>query len=292
MSAPASRSSASAPAKSAESAKSSSSKSWDAQARGFDLRAGLPERARSEIIEAVLEIAQIRDGDLVLEVGAGTGELGSLLASREITYVGLDASAEMLRVFHERAVASGITPRLEHADAAERWPVGDGGTSAVFGSRSLHWLHPDHVVSEAFRVGSRHGAVLLVGRVQHDPRGPQSLVRRRLHELLRAAGHEPRSGGRHAAELARLSTLRGAAPLPRRTIATFVVEKSTAEVLEAFRSKQGLGGISLSDDRQRRILDDLAEWTARELGPMDARFPSAEEYTIEGARLYETASSR
>jgi len=262
---------------------------FDAQARAFDLRAGLPEGARCKIIEAVLEIAQIRDGDLFLEIGAGTGELGAMWVARGINYVGLDASAEMLRVFRQRARGSGITPSLEHADAGQRWPVADGTASVIFGSRSLHWLAPEHVVSEAFRVGCRDGASLLIGRVQHDPHGLQARIRQRLHELLREAGASPRSGGRHAAELARLSERAGAVLIPRRTVATFVVERSGSEVLETFRSKRGLGGAFLGDERQKAILDELAEWTARQLGPMDARFPSTEEYTVEGARLYERA---
>src|SRR5262249_17717214 len=140
--------------------------------------------------------------------------------------------------------------------------------------------------------GSRAGAVLLVGRVHHAPEGPQARIRRHLHELLRAAGFEPRSGSRNARELGRLTELRGASSIARRTVATFVLERSGAEVLQSFRSKRGLGGVSLGAARQKEILDALAEWTARELGPMEARFPSTEEYTIEGARLYGRTKGR
>ena len=63
---------------------------------------------------AIVERAGARADDLVVELGAGTGEIGVHLARLPIRYVGLDGSAAMLEVF--RAKAADASPELIVAD--------------------------------------------------------------------------------------------------------------------------------------------------------------------------------
>jgi SAM-dependent methyltransferase len=268
---------------------------FDGQARSFDLRAGLSEATRAKILAALSEVAGLVPEDSVLEIGSGTGELGIEIAGLfggRINYVGLDISEGMLRVFRERAAAAGILLRLERTDASERWPVSDASVNLIFGSRSLHWIRPEHLTGEALRTASRARAVLLVGRVRHDPAGPRARMRRRLHELLRSSGHEPRSGADHTTRLIRYCEREGGRPIARRTAATFSVEKSPREILEDWRGKSGLGGLELAEDAKRPLLSELESWTAREFGNMDARLVSEEEYTLEGVALSPRPSPR
>jgi ubiquinone/menaquinone biosynthesis C-methylase UbiE len=68
---------------------------FDDQAAIFDQRAGLPVEYCRAIASAVVEIGQLAPGDLILEVGPGTG-LISQWFSAPIRYVGIDKSAGML----------------------------------------------------------------------------------------------------------------------------------------------------------------------------------------------------
>ena len=48
------------------------------------------------VARSILQLASAGPGDLVVELGAGTGEIGLHLSRSPIRYVGLDASAPML----------------------------------------------------------------------------------------------------------------------------------------------------------------------------------------------------
>lgn len=60
-------------------------------------------------------VAQIRPGACVLDLGCGHGRLASLLP-RDSTYVGVDSSAEMLRVAEESVLDGDVDARFIQAD--------------------------------------------------------------------------------------------------------------------------------------------------------------------------------
>ncbi len=87
---------------------------FDDQAVDFDRRAGLPADACRAVAEAVAETAENLAIDLpgpLLDLGAGTGEIGVQLAHGKRPYLGLDLSVPMLASF-----------RLKLADAAAQVP--------------------------------------------------------------------------------------------------------------------------------------------------------------------------
>ena len=51
--------------------------SFDEQPHLYDARAGLPAAAAAAAARAVVEVAGVGGDDLVVEVGAGTGEIGA-----------------------------------------------------------------------------------------------------------------------------------------------------------------------------------------------------------------------
>src|SRR5262245_15347861 len=75
---------------------------FDDQASIFDQRAGLPVEYCRAIARAVVEIGQLAPGDLIIEVGPGTGQIGRYFSS-PIYYVGIDKSAGMLKQFQSSA---------------------------------------------------------------------------------------------------------------------------------------------------------------------------------------------
>ncbi|WP_018333838.1 class I SAM-dependent methyltransferase [Actinomycetospora chiangmaiensis] len=99
-------------------------------------------------------------GNLVVEVGAGTGKLTALLApGRRVVAVEPDPAM--------RAVLDGRGRRdVEVVDGTgERLPVGTGEASAVVYGQSWHWVEPTAAAAEARRVLADHGVLLLLWNV-------------------------------------------------------------------------------------------------------------------------------
>ena len=96
----------------------------------YDRRAAFVSQAASDLIDWL----EPRAGEVILDLGCGTGELATAIATRGARVVGVDATAEMIAVARERA------PPLE-------WIVGDGEAlaldgmfDAVFSNAALHWM--------------------------------------------------------------------------------------------------------------------------------------------------------
>ena len=154
----------------------SSPELFDTQAAGFDERAGLPANVCREIARKVIELGEVAPEDLLLEIGAGTGQIGQWLGSRA-RYIGLDLSAGMLLEFARRSTGSAATGALIQADANMAWPVADGMTRAIFGSRVLHLLNPQRV-AERVRPGRLGAEIHGLARAEECAPGHCCLPRR------------------------------------------------------------------------------------------------------------------
>ena len=105
---------------------------YEDQAEGFDERAAIPAEAVESMAAAVVEIAGLRQGGTLLEIGPGTGMLSLPLIRRPIRYIGFDRSPAMLAVFHEKVEEARLRAELLAADGNGRWPVEDGSVAAIF----------------------------------------------------------------------------------------------------------------------------------------------------------------
>jgi ubiquinone/menaquinone biosynthesis C-methylase UbiE len=114
--------------------------SFDEQALDYDARAGLPATVGAAVAQGIVDRAGVLADDLVLELGAGTGEIGAHLARLPIRYVGLDASAAMLQVF--RAKAAGSQPALIVANGDDPWPLPAQDARDVGPRGRVHALDP------------------------------------------------------------------------------------------------------------------------------------------------------
>ncbi len=97
-------------------------------------------------------------GQAILDVGTGTGRAALALARRGASVTGVDASAEMLRVAQDRAVASGVTARFEVGDAHALSFADRAFDSAVSLRVLMHTPDWRRCVGELCRV-SRHRIV-------------------------------------------------------------------------------------------------------------------------------------
>src|SRR5688572_24281201 len=152
---------------------------FDGQAGLFERRAGLPEAACRAIAKKVIEIGEAGSGDLIVEIGSGTGQIGQWFEA-PVRYAGFDLSAGMLKEFSRR-----LDSDLIQADANASWPLADGVAHVIFGSRAVHLLQQEHVAHEVFRVASSTGATLILGRVERNPDSVRARMTQEMNERLR-----------------------------------------------------------------------------------------------------------
>jgi ubiquinone/menaquinone biosynthesis C-methylase UbiE len=260
-------------------------RSFDEQARSFDQRAGLPASACDSITKDLVQFAQLGPGDVLLEVGAGTGQIGHSLCGLALRYIGFDSSAAMLEIFARRCRESGRRAALIHADGNHRWPADDGNVKAVFSSRAIHLLPVHHVVAEVFRVASPDGASLILGRVQRQEQSLRARLRQEMRDLLRRLGFAASEGQKKEREILDACLRRGAAPLERRVAARWPVEQSAAQVLASWREKSSLAGLDVPADVKENVFSQLAVWAKDAFGSLEAIHPAEEKYLLQGVRL-------
>lgn len=260
---------------------------FDDQATRFDRRAGVPVEVAAEIARAVVAGATSPvGGDVVFELGAGTGEVGRHLATLAGRYVGVDLSAPMLGVFRTKlgGDASGrSTALLVRADGQRHWPVRDHSATVVFASRVAHLLARPHVVAEAMRV-CRPGGRFVVGRIERS--GVKQVLRRQREAMLGDRGFPGgRSGGRRTQAL--LEALAGAGGVPegRRAVASWTVTTTAEDVLAAWEAMTTMGGAAVGAQTRAEVLSDLRRWAQNHLGHLGEPQTSAETYVLEGVRL-------
>ncbi|MFB6344771.1 MAG: trans-aconitate 2-methyltransferase [bacterium] len=137
----------------------------------------VPENGRE-----LINLLDPRDGEKILDLGCGTGQLTSLLANSGAHVIGLDSSPSMIET------ARRDYPHLTfiEEDALSHFP--ETPYDAVFSNAVLHWI-TDHdrliaTVSYMLRPGGRFTA-------EFSAEGNISQVRAELHRALKEAGYDP-----------------------------------------------------------------------------------------------------
>jgi len=258
---------------------------FDREAATYDSRAGIPVEKRSEIVQSLAKLSGLVAGDVLLELGAGTGQLGACFPALGLQYVGLDASAPMLEVFERHRPQGEPSVQLIEVDVDADWPVRSASVRAVFSSRAVHLFGLEHVVTETLRVALGPGATFTLGRVQRDEHSIRNVLRREMRAMLVARGFVPRDGDRGQRRMLEAFRARGAAPLGPIAAASWPVRSSATTVLDAWRAKPGLGGCEPPESSKAAILADLEDWAVARFGSLDAPDESEERYILEGVVL-------
>jgi ubiquinone/menaquinone biosynthesis C-methylase UbiE len=259
-----------------------SASTFDEQATRYDARVGLPESAAAAVAAGIKACAGLQAEDLVLELGVGTGEIGMHLVQLPVRYLGIDNSAEMLRLFRDKLGEQPASLLL--ADASQVWPLDDHAASVVFASRVIHLLDAKHVASETLRV-CRPGGWLMLGRVLRDGDGVKERLRRRRLELLQQAGVGPLRGREGARRVIEHCLSAGAESMERRVAAEWSGAISPAEVIAGWTSLSRMGSVAVDPVRRQEILAELQDWARAELGDLDQPETYRERYAIDCVRL-------
>jgi SAM-dependent methyltransferase len=261
---------------------------FDGQAEQFDEAAGLIPEAGRKIAQAILVLGGCGEGDLVLDLGAGTGAIGLHFAGLPSRYLGLDLSRSMLQIFRRKL---GELPKhmlLVQADSNGPWPIRDGACAVVFTSRVAHQVRCEHFVQEVFRV-CRSGGCLLLGQVRREPDSLLSRLQRYKRTLLAEYGFDHPTGGQANRDIADACCLRGATVLPQVTPAQWTRSTTAGRLIAVWEMKPQLHSMMsatvLHNEQRAAIVNRLKDWARREFGGLDRQEEFSEAYTVQAVRL-------
>jgi ubiquinone/menaquinone biosynthesis C-methylase UbiE len=253
---------------------------FDDQATVFEQRAGLPAQYCRDIANSVIEIGQVREGDLIVEIGPGTGQIAEWFQETS-AYIGFDLSSGMLRESQRRLG----NRYLIQADANASWPIASGSARVIFSSRALHLLDHEHVAGEVFRIASTGGAALILGRVQRDRDSVRKRMAKEMIERLHQHGFEGRRGEKENQKLIESCCRRGAEEMGVRDIAQWRVSTSPRQSVESWRCLTGLGGVKVPPANRDEILNEMEAWAEQEFGGLDREIESEETYVLRSLRI-------
>jgi ubiquinone/menaquinone biosynthesis C-methylase UbiE len=257
---------------------------FDDQATVFEQRAGLPAQFCRDIATSVIEIGQVRQGDLIVEIGPGTGQIAQWLQQNS-AYIGFDLSNGMLRESQRRLGHNAGSRALIQADANRNWPLANGSARVIFSSRALHLLDHEHVAREVFRIASEDGAALVLGRVKRDRDSVRARMAREMIERLHQHGFEGRRGEKETQKLIESCCRRGAEDLGVTNIARWRVSTSPRQSVDSWRCLTGLAGIKVPARSRDEVLNEMEAWAEKEFGGLDREFESEETYVLRSLRI-------
>lgn len=135
--------------------------------------------------QAIVELAQLKPGESVLDVGCGTGALA--LAAKALTgptgqVYGTDASPEMISLAQKKAAQAGAEVTFQ-MDLVEKMTFPDNQFDVVLSTLMMHHL-PDDLkragLAEIYRVLKPGGRILIVD-MESSPSGS---ISQRLSDLI------------------------------------------------------------------------------------------------------------
>lgn len=146
-----------------------SSGSMEGWGKTYDILVGLLTFGQEQKLrEATLDLARIKPGEHILEVGCGTGTV-SLIAKRkagpESQVAAVDIAPDMIEIARRKAAKSGLDVEFQ-VGRIEAIPFPDNQFDLVLSSLMLHHVHGDAAkqqgMREVFRVLKPGGRLLIV----------------------------------------------------------------------------------------------------------------------------------
>jgi SAM-dependent methyltransferase len=126
------------------------------------------------VVRRLIEEAELRPGETVLEVGCGTGVLDRWLArhtAKANHIVGVDISRYLLREAMALARQEGLEGIVEFREgSAEALPFPENSFDVVMSSTVIQRVHADRMLREMARVTKPGGRVAVVGHAHDMPR--------------------------------------------------------------------------------------------------------------------------
>jgi SAM-dependent methyltransferase len=112
---------------------------FDEDAAAYDASRPVPP---VEVFDDLVELACLRPGDRVLEIGPGTGQATRPLLQRRLRVKSVEIGANLAALARRRLAEFGDQVDIDHADF-ESWESGGRRFDAVFSCNAFHWIDPD-----------------------------------------------------------------------------------------------------------------------------------------------------
>jgi SAM-dependent methyltransferase len=145
--------------------------------RTFDQDAELYDRARPgyppQLYDDLAELAGVRPGSRVLEIGCGTGQATVPLAERGYRITAVEAGANLAAVARRNLAGAGAGTAEVVTARFESWPLPREPFDAVVSATAFHWIDPAVRVAGAADA-LRPGGALAVVRTQHVRGGTEA----------------------------------------------------------------------------------------------------------------------
>ena len=143
----------------------------DQFSRQAALFAKTPELHGEDVLSLLIDAAQPKSGDLVLDVACGPGSIVSAFAPRVQRAIGLDTTEAMLRQARNLAAKQGLTNVEWHLGDAYSLPFPDATLDIVTCRFAFHHLqHPEAGLREMKRVCRPGGKIVVCdGIASADP---------------------------------------------------------------------------------------------------------------------------
>ena len=136
---------------------------WRERAGSFGAAADVYDRSRPTYPVEAVRWALPVEARRVLDLGAGTGKLTSVLLDLGLDVVAVEPSEQM---------RARIPARAEVLEGkAEAIPLPDGSVDAVLVGQAFHWFDPEPALSEMARVLRPGGTIGLLWNVMDDSTG-------------------------------------------------------------------------------------------------------------------------
>ena len=255
------------------------------QAAGFDERAAIPAGAGESVAAAVAEIAELQQGDMLLEIGAGTGMMSLPLIRRSIRYVGFDRSPAMLAVFRQKLEEAQLCAELLVADGNDRWPAENGSVAAIFSARAIHHLDVDHTAAETGRVLRPEGGWLILGWVGRPNDSVKPTLRRQMKKFLEEEGYGGRNREVHTQILfSALEAIGGKRAEPR-VAGRWTHRHAPLDSITAWQEKEGLAGYDIPEEVKEGVLGRLRAWAEERYGNLEAPLEQEEFFELDAIHV-------
>ncbi len=258
---------------------------FDQQADIYDKRTGLGEKTAQNIASALEQLTHAYLGGKLLEIGAGTGEIGYFLQNLNIPYVGIDLSGGMLDVYRQRYEQAANIPDLIQTDANNPWPLEDNSISVFFSSRAMHQLEQQNVLDQLTRLSTSSPSILVLGNVKRDNNSAKAVMRKEMHKVLNKFGLKEKSGQSNRQQLFEAIEKQGGERLPAVTASRWHVSHAPIDSINSWKKVDGIAGQTVEPTIKQQILESLILTAESKFSNINQALETEESYELNAIKL-------